>query len=263
MEVIKLEYMTWVEVAEVLKQRNVVILPVGSIEQHGPHLPLNTDSVHPTYLAEKAARKVTDEHEIRVLVAPTFYYGDDSEFKMFPGTIGVSPDTLVKVIEDLVRAFLSQGFKNIIVLNGHTQNTGPIDTALRNMHRDNRNLSLYGINWIYLASDTIKSLIKSKEGWSHACESETSTSLAIQPEHVHLDRMVQGHVKGTLSSKFIGENCYDRSIVFYNPAARHGWEETGICGDPTMASRETGEKVLEAAVNDLAEIIVQVAESEE
>ena len=72
MEEIILEYFTWPELAEVLKQPNAIILPIGSIEQHGPHLPLNTDAANVTYVAEQTARKVTDENEIRVIVAPTF-----------------------------------------------------------------------------------------------------------------------------------------------------------------------------------------------
>ena len=263
MEEIKLEYLTWPEVAEILKQPNAIILPVGSMEQHGPHLPLNTDTVHPTYVAEKAARKVTDEQGIRVLVAPTFPYGEVSVHKKFPGTTGVTIDTLARVVEDLVRCFKEQGFKNIIVLNGHTQNTCAIDTALIKVHSDFPNLGVYAINWIYLAPEVVASLVRSKQqAKGHACETETSTSLVIQPQHVHLDRAVKGLGKFSLSSKYVGDDGYNRKIVFFQ-SRKHGWEEWGIMGDPTMATREAGEKHLTAAINDLADIIVQIVKSEE
>jgi creatinine amidohydrolase len=94
---IRLEEMSWSEVEEVLKEPNAVILPTGSIEQHDLHLPLNVDIRCAAYIAEQAARKVTDEHKIRVLVAPVVNYVEASTFSKFPGTIGISLDTFVRV----------------------------------------------------------------------------------------------------------------------------------------------------------------------
>ena len=84
---IRLDEMSWPEVAEVLKKPNVVLLPIGSMEQHGPHLPLNVDSCCSTHIAEQAARKVTDEGSIQVMVAPTIEYTwvTMERFAEFPG----------------------------------------------------------------------------------------------------------------------------------------------------------------------------------
>jgi creatinine amidohydrolase len=263
MEEIKLEYLAWPEVAEILKKPNAIILPTGSIEQHGPHLPLNTDSSIATYVAEKAARKATDESGIRVLVLPAVCYSDVSLHRKFPGTIGISIDTFQKVLEEILRCLNEQGFKNIIVLNGHVQNTSAIDAAMIKVHNDLPNLGLYGINSMYLAPDAVLPLVKSKhQAKGHACETETSAQMVIQPDLVHLERAVIGTGRFSISSKFVGEDGYNRRMIFFQ-SRKHGWEEWGVMGDPTMSTREEGEKQLTAAIADLAEIIVQIVKSQE
>lgn len=263
MEEIRLERLTWTEVVEILNKPNALVLPLGSVEQHGPHLPLNTDSSIADYLAASAARKVTDETGIRILVAPTIDYGDVTVHKKFPGTIGVSTETLARTIEEILRGLIEQGFKNIILLNGHTQNTSAIDTALMKVSGDFPRLGLYAINSMRLAPDRVEPTIRSKQqAKGHACETETAQQMVIQPDLVHMERAVKGKGRFSLSSKYVGEDGYNRNIVFFQ-SRKHGWEEWGVMGDPTMATREAGEKQLDAAINDLADIIVQIVRSEE
>jgi len=122
---VRLDEMTWPEVKKALEKPHVILLPVGSTEQHGPHLPLNIDSFWATYIAEQTAKTVNDRYkDFSVLVAPTIHYTDVSCHKMFPGTVGVKVDTLIAMIEDIVKSFIEQGFKNIILCNLH------IDTSL-------------------------------------------------------------------------------------------------------------------------------------
>lgn len=260
---IRLECLTWTDVADILKKPNAIVIPVGSVEQHGPHLPLNTDSSIAGYMAYGAARKVTDVFGIRVLVAPTIPYGDVTIHKKFPGTVGISTETLTRVIEELIRAFVEQGFKNFIVLSGHTQNTSAIDTALMKLQGDFPKLGFYGINSMRLAPDRVEPTIKSRQqAKGHACETETAQMLVIQPELVHMERARIGEGRFSISSKFVGEDGYNRNIIFFQ-SRKHGWEEWGVMGDPTMSTKEAGEKQLEAAIKDLAEIIVQIVKSEE
>lgn len=259
---IKLDDMTWPEVEEVLRAPNAVVIPVGSTEQHGLHLPLSVDSRCATYMAEQAARKVTEEHQIRAVVAPTIHYTEVVDFESFPGSIGISVDTEIRVIGDIARSLIKQGFKNIIFVNGHSSNVIPINAALRQVFVDFPDAGLYAVNWWALGFEAIPKIRKSKI-CLHADELETSVSLVIQPENVHLDKAVKEFPSYSLSEKWVFPDFYGPNRVFYHSRKNYPKLGTGpgVMGDPTLASRETGEKVIQAVVNDLAEIIVEVVKS--
>ncbi|MBA7560020.1 Creatinine amidohydrolase [subsurface metagenome] len=277
MKTIKFEDMSWSEVAEVLKEPNAMILPVGSIEQHGPHLPLNVDFRITEHIAWQAARRVTDENKIHVLVAPAVRYAEvlSGSSRTFPGTTGVRFDTFMSVIGDIIWSFVNQGFKNIIVLNGHLPNRDPIAAALRRIGSDLRtasipNIGLYAINWWEMGSDVISHVRKSEAGL-HADEIETSICLVIQPENVHLDKALKWFPSYSLSRRWVGSCDLVRDVVpsvFYHSRAKmpkgpgDPVEAQGIMGDPTVATKETGEKIVSAVVDDLTKVIVEIVESE-
>ncbi len=263
MEKIKLDEMSWPEVKGVLEKPNVVLLPMGSMEQHGLHLPLNVDCCCAAYIAEQAARKATDEGNIRVLVAPTIEYTwVMRDFGEFPGTIGVSVDTLLVVLTDILRGFLSQGFNNIVVVNGHFPNTLPISLALGKTSIDFPEAGLYLIDWWKLGFDVIPKIRKSSVLGFHADELETSLMLVIQPENVHMEKAVADRPSFSLSSRYVGINGYGPVDFHSRKKFPKIGKSPGVMGDPTVASKETGEKIISAVVSDLAEIIVQVLESE-
>lgn len=257
---VRLDEMSWSEVKEVLTKPHVVLLPLGSTEEHGAHLPLNVDSAAATYIAEHAARKVAEEHKIFVLVAPTIDYTDVSIHKMFPGTIGVKVDTLIRMIVDIVESFLDQGFKNIIGLNSHRQNDCSLEAALRIVADKYPEANTFALNAYWgLGFDAHKGLVKAGiAGAGHALEVETSTALVMQPQNVHLDKAIIGSRQLPLSERYIGAVGLDKNkgVIYYSGAT--GFEESGTFGDPTMASKEEGERILSAVINDLADVIVQV-----
>jgi len=260
---IRLGDMTWPEIAEVLKEPNAVLLPIGSTEQHGHHLPVNLDYVHATYAAEQAAKKTTEEHKIRVLVLPTLPYGETSGTPPFGkeahiGSIGLSVDTTSKVIEEIVRSLVSQGFKSIIVVNGHSENSVPCAAALRKVAIDFPQIGLYGINWWRLAFEVWAKVRKGGDAAEgHGGEMETAMALAIEPENVHLERVIKGSHSFCLPVKYVQRPA----AVHYHSAAR-GVRESGIMCDPTMATGEEGEEIISAGVNALVEIIVDIVKSE-
>lgn len=260
---VRLDEMSWPEVQGVLSKPNIVILPFGSTEQHGAHLPLNTDSSIATYLAEHAAQRVTGENDYSVLVAPTIHYTEVSLHTMFPGTIGVKADTLIRVIVDIIRSFLDQGFNNIIALTGHRENDCPLVVALRLVAEDYRKANLFAVCTIDLDFDVRSDVLKAGlPGMGHALEIETSTVMVIEPQNVHLDKAIIGSRKLPLSEKFISNYGKDMTKgVLYHSGVK-GFEESGTFGDPTMASRETGEKVLTAMTNNLVDIIRQIMQPE-
>jgi len=258
---VRLAEMSWPEVKEALSKPNIVILPMGSTEQHGTQLPLNVDSATATYLAEHAAQKVADENGISALVAPTIDYTDVSVHKMFPGTIGIKVDTLIRIIADIVESFLDQGFSNILALNSHFQNRCSMEAAFRIVADRHPEANLFAVCSIGLGIEieTDENIIKAGlTGMGHALEVETSQSLVIQPQNVHLDKAGIGSRKLPLSEKYIGATGMDNSKgVIFHPGAK-GFEKTGTQGDPTKASRELGEKILSVQLNAVAEIIVQI-----
>ena len=257
---VRLDEMTWLEVKEVLEKPHAILLPVGSTEQHGPHLPLNIDSFWATYIAEQTAKKVNDQYkDVSVLVAPTIHYTDVSCHKMFPGTVGVKVDTLIAMIEDIVKSFVEQGFKSIILCNSHIESNCSIEAAIRKVAYEFPNAGLYGVNLVALGFDVRLNLTKAGiEGMGHALEAETSMALLMQPQNVKFDRAPIEKRKLPLSEKYLGASGMDRSKGITYCSGITGWEESGIMGNPTLASREEGEKIVEATRDHLADIIVQI-----
>ena len=260
---LKLAEMSWPEVQELMDKPNAVLLPVGSTEQHGLHLPLNVDSSCATYLSEKAAQKVNAGNQIHVIVAPTIHYTDVYTFSKFPGNIGISTDTETRLIADITRSFVRQGFRNIIFVNGHFSNMLPINMGLRQVAEEHPNAGLYALNWWALGFETIPNIRKTKL-CLHADELETSLSLVIQPENVRMDKAVKEIPEYSLSEKWVKPDFYAPNRIFYHSRKKYPkfGSGHGVMGDPTAASKETGEKIAEAVINDLAEIIVEVVDSE-
>jgi creatinine amidohydrolase len=261
---IKFDEMRWPEVEELLAEPHVVILPIGSTEQHGRHLPLNTDTMSAVYFAEQVANRVSNEYGIRVVVAPTIPYGETGGTPPFsqplPGTISITGDTVLRLIEDVVRSLVTQGFKNILVLNGHLENTTLIAVALRRVSLDFPDAGLYGVNWFHLASDAWNKIRKgSKAGAGHSCEKETSICLALQPQNVALDEIVKGARSFSLPDKYIFP--MPAGPVFFHSRVS-GTRESGVMGDPSAATKEAGEKLIAAVLDALAEIVVGIAKSE-
>jgi creatinine amidohydrolase len=259
----RLSDMRWPEVQELLSKPHAVLIPVGSTEQHGPHLPLSVDSACSTYVAEKAAGKINNGKTINVVVAPTIHYVDVSTFESFPGCIGISPDTEIRLIADITRSFVKQGFKNIIFVNGHYLNIVPINAALHQVSLEYPQAGLFAVDWIGLGSETIMKVRKSKN-CLHADELETSMTLVIQPENVRMDKAVKEIPEYPLSPKWGEPDIYSHNHMLYLSRVKtsHLGSGNGIMGDPTVASLETGEKIADAVVNDLAQIIQEVVESE-
>jgi creatinine amidohydrolase len=260
---LRLSDMRWPEVQELLKGPHAVLIPVGSTEQHGPHLPLSVDSACSTYVAEQAAAKVNAGKQVNVAVAPTIHYVDVSTFESFPGCIGISPDTEIRLIADIARSFVKQGFKNIIFVNGHFLNIGPINAALHRVSIEYPQAGLFAVDWIGLGAETIMKVRKSKN-CLHADELETSMSLVIQPENVRMDQAVKEVPEFPLSKKWGEPDIYSRNHMLYQSRVKTSClgKGNGIMGDPTVASKETGEKIAEAVVKDLSQIIMEVVESE-
>jgi creatinine amidohydrolase len=266
---IRWDEMRWPEIEELAKVPNVIILPVGSVEQHGRHLPLNTDTITTVNLAERVATRVTEEHGIRTVVLPYIPYGEAGGWPSFsklpPGTITVRGDTVMNLVEDVVRSLISQGFRNIFVLNGHLENAMLITVALRRVSLDFPDMGLYGANWFQLAAETWSKLAKGgKAGAGHACEKETAVGLYLQPQNVDMKEAIAGTHHHSLPAKYIlpPQSATGTGPVFFHSRIG-GLRAGGIMADPSCGTAEAGEKYMSAVLDDLTDIVVAIAKSEE
>jgi creatinine amidohydrolase len=175
----------------------VVFLPVGSLEQHGPHLPMNCDVIIPSVIAERTAEKVNG------LVLPAVAYGYKSQPRSgggnhFPGTTSVDGMTLVHVIRDIIRDLARHGVRKLVVLVGHYENTAfvieGIDIALRELRWEGiGDFKVVRVDyWEYTRSSTFDQVWGDKfPGWAteHAGVMETSIMLAVAPDLVDMSKV--------------------------------------------------------------------------
>ena len=188
--------LNWMEYERRLREEPpVVMLPVGSLEQHGPHLPMHCDSLIPTAICEGAAARIGG------LVAPTISYGYKSQPKSgggnhFPGTTSLDGQTLIFVVRDVIKEFARHGVKKMALIDGHYENNmflvEGIDLALRELRRDGiDDLRIAMLPyWEYASEATLdKAFPDGFPGWplEHAGVMETSVMLHLHPEFVNMD----------------------------------------------------------------------------
>ncbi len=214
-------------------ENSVAILPCGSLEAHGKHLPLFTDMLLPTEISKVVAEK-TD-----ALVLPPIPFGDSWHFKDFPGTISISPDTLRNFYTEVLRAIIANGIKKIIVLNGHGGNAGHIRAAAEEACEGNDAIIVVINWWLDLGKDARKKVLETQEG--HAAEDETSEVMAVRPDLVDLSKAVAWRPHFEFS--------------FYSSKLRSKQLKDGMYGDPTKASPAKGTVIVEAAINELVDFV--------
>jgi len=226
--------LTWPEFEKV--DKTVALLPTGIIEAHGPHLPLGTDALMATYIAEEAARRTN------VLLLPTVWYGNTYILDKFPGTISISNETLYRLYLDIFREVARNGVRYLVVVNGHGGNVDALSMAAKDAARETK-LTVILVNWwIDLAKETRRRVLETPEG--HAAEDETSEVWAAYP---HLVKAVprDGSADEWVEVRF---RVYGRDV--------YAMEYTkAVQGYPSKASQEKGRAILEAAINELTQLI--------
>ncbi|MGQ9726661.1 MAG: creatininase family protein, partial [Candidatus Bathycorpusculaceae bacterium] len=145
--------LTWVDVEEYLKEHDVVVVPVGSCEQHGPHLPIDTDAYDAFWLSMKAAEKAQC-----ALVAPPIYYGVSLHHMDFPGTVTLTPHTLEQLAYEVAHSLVKHGFRKILFENGHGGNTSALEAAAQRIKADTN--AFVAIDTVSLIPDFIEKQIE-------------------------------------------------------------------------------------------------------
>ncbi|KYK27628.1 MAG: hypothetical protein AYK23_02230 [Candidatus Proteinoplasmatales archaeon SG8-5] len=232
------EEMTTFEVHKKINERSVAILPIGALEEHGPHLPLATDNIQPEYVAHNVA-ELTGAY-----VLPIIKYGVCSSTKNFPGTITLRFDTLRMLIEDILNELARTGFKNVVVLSGHAGRVHMTALKLAGQAalEANPGLKLMILSDYDIAYTMDEIEIPVNDG--HAGMIETSRILAIRP----------GLVKGTAEPSYPN---FPEYRVLRNPEK---YFPSGVMGEPLLATKEFGENANQVIVERLVELIEKMVD---
>lgn len=241
--------LTWPGARKLLAQVDIALLPVGSIEQHGPHLPLDTDAFDAEHLAVEVARACSHP---RPLVLPLVPYGVSYHHDDFPGTLSVSNDSLAQFIYDIGMSAARNGIKKLIVINGHGGNSATLHFAAQMINRDARIFTCVDSGEtsdadIYKLAETTNDV--------HAGEIETSTTLAVRPHLVQMERAKALVPK--FSSRYL-DFTSRYSVGWYARTARIS--KSGVFGDPTRASAEKGKVIWATSIRHLVALVEHLKE---
>jgi mycofactocin system creatininase family protein len=221
----RLADLTWGAAQEMVTRSALLLVPLGSTEQHGPHLPLSTDTDIATAIAERASRRLT-----RALVAPAIAYGSSGEHDGFPGTLSIGQRAIELVVIELVRS-ASARFGYTVLVSAHGGNHEPVGRACRRLRSEGHEVLLFCPRW---------------KGDAHAGRIETSVMLALDPARVALGRAAAGNATplGSL-------------IAALRSGGVRSVSPNGVLGDPAHASAEEGERLLETSADDLCRRVTE------
>jgi creatinine amidohydrolase len=243
-----LSKMSWPEVKEALAQTDIVLLPVGSIEQHATHLPVDNDIFTSFEISKRVAAKLAGE--FRLLVAPPLPYGLSPHHMGFPGTITLRIETFIQAVKDVCTSLASHGFKKIVIVNGHGGNTSALHVASQNAASET-GAKIFVVEWWDLVPDVIAKLFKPP--FYHACETETSMVLALD------QRVDAGKAEASVPavhSRFLKHDFMASGPKVFEPLLdMKTLTKTGAVGDPTLATREKGLELLNAVLERFADFI--------
>lgn len=242
-----LEEMTWPEAKKQFSESDIALLPVGSIEQHGHHLPLSTDAFDAYWLAGEVVKGI---EKPRPAVLPPLYYGIAYHHMSFAGSISLSPETLIALVYEIGTSLTVHGVKKLIIVNGHGGNTPALKCAAQKLAYD-KNLKVF-IDSGETAGKERQMLVTTKED-AHSGEYETSTSLANREELVDINKAVKNVPQ--YSSPYLAKSAANNIAWVFKT---EDLSESGVLGDPTLASKEKGEKLWQAHISNLREFIEQL-----
>jgi len=251
-----LHEMRWPEVKEYLEERNIILLPIGSTEQHGRHGPLGTDSFVAIQLAEDASK------EADVISAPPLFFGWSPHHMILPGTISIEPSVLISFLFEEIRSLSVHGFKNFVVINGHRITNLPWMQIAAQKAQSELGVRVVIFDPAYMSKEIASELGFGPIG--HAEEAEISQMLYIRPDLVKLDEAVDS----------VGDRMHIRLLYHVDPRATEDTlvyvpstlsqmekvvEETGgNTGKPSKARVGLGQRLHEHLLKRLLEVIKEM-----
>ena len=237
------------ELRDLAAKNAVVIVPVASIEQHGPHLPTMTDTRIGREIAVRAARRASPKR--RVVVAPVVWCGLSEHHMSFGGTITLTPETFQRVLREVVGALVRLGFHDILLSNSHGGNHIAMQHAAETLSMELR-ATIIATTYLREAAEAITPLLDDQAGVHHACEAETSMMLALEPDLVDasaLDRLATPADPPLLLA--------GKASFRWRPFS--GATRNGVIGNPARATAAKGESLLDAIAGALADLVTDGA----
>jgi creatinine amidohydrolase len=237
------------DVAALDRERTVVMLPLGSVEQHGSHLPLGTDTILANAVSLAAAERVGD-----AFVLPPPWFGFSAHHMRFPGSVTLRSKTLIALAEDIVGSLVQHGFRRILIVNGHGGNAGVIDVLSSTLgHRHHGVARIAALTYFHLARQAIAELRRSEPGgMGHACEFETALVQHLRPDLVKIEKAEATYPdpgSPYLTTDLLGTSAI-RTYHDFADLSPHG-----TLGDPLLASPDAGSAFFEAVVGALSAFI--------
>lgn len=234
----RMQEMSWTTFAERKKQTDLVLIPSGACEVYGPHLPMGSDMLVATKLAERVAERVN------AIIGPTVEVGDSSALDDFPGTITIRPDSFANYLKDVVDSLVKWGFKKVLFINGHAGNVAMIN-HVSHMWREHPEIRLAQIDcWRFIKAQDEGVVESGEVAHGHAGEAGTSVMLYLHPELVDQTRFVDEVPKQ--------KDRFPDVIKYARYATK---SQLGTIGYPTMATREKGELLVQRSVDRIVQFL--------
>ncbi|MFZ0627952.1 MAG: creatininase family protein [Nitrososphaeraceae archaeon] len=216
-----------------IKSGKKIIIPLGSMEQHGPHLPISTDTIIAEYLANQLTKKISS------YVLPGIPYGVSFEHRPF-FNISISNDVLSELLSQVCISLGENGFNQIIILNGHRGNMGVLQYIPQIVERNNPKVNVFGINYWHLI----------EREFDHGGFVETSLMLAIEPKLVQMQMAKRGYLnKKRLNSTY---------TTFLSNTSSFKITRNGVLGDPRKATKEEGKKIISITMKNLVRTLKEL-----
>ncbi len=247
--------MSGAEVRERLKVTQTILIPVGATEDHGPHLPLGTDTMEGREICRRTALQL-EELGCPVMIAPAVPFGTSSFHMGFSGTISISSTTLVALLREIAMSLYTGGFRNFVFIHGHDGNLSSMMVSVQEIVDGTEDARAAVCNWLAALSSVYHTIQTSTKGEGHGGEGETSRLLVTHPELVHPERAVAHHIDPEVMAYIQGpEHVKTGGGIYYGIRSYSDVTPYGHIGDPTLASTETGEKGYAVIVDWLASVI--------
>lgn len=246
--------MTWEEAEETLNETDLVILPIGSVENHGPHLPLGNDALQVRELARRTTLKLADRG-LKAVVGPLEPFGLATYHMPFPGTITLRPTTFLALVEDICTSLHKHGFRRFVLPLGHGGNLAASHLVSQDLMHKLPESRFLVLNWVKLMVENYPKLLRSDKLEGHAGEGETSRLLDTHPELVVLERAREHRGKGAESLEAHEQPLHGGGV--FKPV--RSWKERGArfgsIGNPALASADTGSRIFDLVTDWMADVI--------
>jgi len=244
--------MTWPEIRDAAAAGRVAVVPIATIEDHGPHLPVDTDLLLCNAACEAAVAQAAD----RAVLVPSINHGFSPHHMDFPGATAIGWETLIRYGVDVCKSLAHHGFNRILIVNGHGSNTPFVDIMARVTVLETGALAAAVNYWAAPGVREVAESLRESEkigGMNHACEFETSIYLALRPDLVDMSKAVRELSYRPTKNYWTDLIGGDGPLALMEPWS--ALTDTGVMGDPTKATAEKGRLLLDAAATGLVELI--------